>query len=120
MSTNYSYLLHFSVIHLRQLSILANNRLLRKGTMRILKREVEGGITIADWHGGFIGISRSRQGWRKASAWFERCPCCEGAFDLTVEFLGLELMAYNDGGSCELEAYVEDFQHDMTSIQPIG
>ena len=88
--------------------------------MRILKREVEGGFTIADWHGGFIGISKSGQGWRKVSAWFERCPCCEGAFDLTVEFLGFELMAYNDGGPCELEAYVEDFQQEMTGIQPVG
>jgi hypothetical protein len=119
MNTSYSYLLDFSVIYLRLLGVFAAERLQRKGMMRILKREVEGGITIADWHGGFVGISKSGHGLRQAGAWLERCPCCQGAFDLTVEFLGFEFMAYNDGGTCELEGYVEDYQQDMTTIQPI-
>jgi hypothetical protein len=120
MSTNYSYFLNFSVIHLQLLGILAVHRLQRKGTMRLLKREAEGGFTIADWHGGFIGFSKSNQSWRHVNAWYDSCPCCKGAFDLTIEILGLEFMAYNDGGPCELEAYVEDYQQEMTGAHPVA
>ena len=87
--------------------------------MRILKREVEGGVTLADWHGGFIGISKSGNSWRHVGAWYESCPCCKGAFDLTIELFGFEIMAYNDGGPCELEAYMGDYQQDLTPAQPM-
>jgi hypothetical protein len=29
-------------------------------------------------------------------------------------------MAYNDGGPCELEAYVEDYQQEMTGAHPVA
>lgn len=84
--------------------------------MRILKREAEGGITIIDWHGGFLGVSKNGHNWRHFRAWFDNCPCCKGAFDLGIEAFGFELMAYNDGGPCELEEYYEDIQHELTGI----
>jgi hypothetical protein len=94
--------------------------------MRILKREVEGGVTLADWHGGFIGISKSKKSWRHVDAYYENCPCCKGAFDLTIELFGFEIMAYNDGGPCLLEALFEDYaladhvlaDHASKNIEP--
>ena len=118
MSTNYSYLLNFSVIHLQLLGILAVHRLQRKAIMRFLKREDEGGITLADWHGGFIGINKSANGLRHVDAWYESCPCCKGAFDLSIEVLGIEFMVYNDGGPCELQAFYEDFERNAIPKQP--
>ena len=118
MSANYSYLLNFSVIHLQLLGKLAVQRLQRKAIMRFLKREDEGGVTLADWHGGFVGINKSGSGWRHLDAWYESCPCCKGAFDLTIELLGFEFMAYNDGGPCELEAFWEDFEQNAIPKQP--
>ena len=88
--------------------------------MRILKKEAEGGLTIADWHGGFIGVNKSGNDWRQISAWYESCPCCKGAFDFTFEMLGFELMAYNDGGLCELEVYMEEPEEEVTdTIRPV-
>jgi hypothetical protein len=88
--------------------------------MRLLKREDEGGLTIADWHGGFIGIVKNGHGLGHFRVWNERCPCCKGAFDVGIEALGFEFIAYNDGDSCELEAYIEDYQQDLAGIQAVG
>ena len=86
--------------------------------MRILKREVEGGVTLADWHGGFIGLSRSGNGLRHIDAWYESCPCCKRAFDFSIELLGFQLMIYNEGGPCELQAFLEDFQENAIPKRP--
>jgi hypothetical protein len=88
--------------------------------MRLLKKEAEGGITIADWHGGFIGIVKNGNRLSHFRVWNESCPCCKGAFDMGIELLGFEFIAYNDGDSCEFEAYIEDFQQDMAGIQAVG
>jgi hypothetical protein len=88
--------------------------------MRFLKKEAEGGLTIADWHSGFIGVVKNGHSLRHVDAWYESCPCCKGAYDIGLEILGFEIIAYNDADSCELEATVEDFQQDLVGFQPVG
>jgi hypothetical protein len=90
----------------------------RKAIMRLFRREVEGGFTLIDWHGGFVGINKTGKNWRHVDAWYESCPCCKGAFDLAIELFGYELAAYNDGGPCELEAFFEDFEKNAIPKQP--
>jgi hypothetical protein len=75
--------------------------------MRFLRREAEGGLTIAEWYGGFAGVCLNGHSRKKLEVSIERCPCCRGAFDIRIEIFGLELMAYNDGGPCEWETVLE-------------
>ena len=118
MNTDYSYLLDLSIIHLPLLGMLTAHRLQRKATMRFLKKKAEGGVTLMDWNGGFIGISRSGRGWLQFRASYENCSCCKKAFDLSLEVLGFQLMVYNDGGPCEQKAFLLDFQENAIPRKP--
>ena len=119
MNFNIFTFLNLSGLYIQALRMYTVNRVPRKGQMRILKKEAEGGLTIADWHGGFVGSSKNGSD-KHFHAWFERCPCCRGAFDFGVEVFGYELVAYNDGDSCELEATIEDLQQDMATFPTIS
>lgn len=73
--------------------------------MRLFKREEEGGITVADWDDGFVGLSQNQGKKRTFNFGFERWHCCPGAFELNIELLGLMFVIYNEGGPCQLETY---------------
>jgi len=89
-----------------------------------MRRDAEGGFTLADWGEGFVGISKSLSGFRPFRYSFERWSCCQGAFELTLEIMGLMIFAYNEGGPCEQELHgqIDDqplFDIDLASPVPV-
>jgi hypothetical protein len=80
--------------------------------MRLLSRETEGGLTVVDWDDGFIGLSRKESN-RKAFAFhLERWPCCPGSLELSIELFGMVFVAYNEGGPCQLESLMDEWEDE--------
>ncbi len=75
--------------------------------MRLLSKEDEGGFTLVDWDDGFIGLNRKKSDRKRFSFHFERWPCCPGSLEISLEFFGLVLVAYNEGGPCQLESFLD-------------
>jgi hypothetical protein len=86
--------------------------------MRLFRREEEGGFTVADWDDGFVGLSRNEARKSLLDFHFERWQCCPGAFELKIELFGLMFVVYNEGGPCQLEAYLADEEEDFFELAP--
>ena len=84
--------------------------------MRLFSMEAEDSLTIVDWQDGFLGLSR-KQGDRKPFGFqLERWRCCPGSFECSIELFGWMLVAYNEGGPCHLEEFIEIAQEPVAEI----
>jgi hypothetical protein len=86
--------------------------------MRLFRREAEGGFTIADWDDGFIGLNRNEARTGVFGFQFERWNCCPGAYELNIKLFGLMFVVYNEGGPCQLEAFLDDVDEPVLELTP--
>lgn len=84
--------------------------------MRLLSKDDEGGITLIDWDDGFVGLNRRRSDRKPFAFHFERWSCCPGSLEISLELLGVVLVAYNEGGPCQLENFLDAWE-DEPSIE---
>ena len=85
--------------------------------MLLLRRDGEGGFTLAEWENGFVGLYENKPNPRVFHFNFTRWPCCSGGFELTLELLGFTLFAFNEGDYCEMEMLVEDVEPSFIDIE---
>jgi hypothetical protein len=79
--------------------------------MRLFSMEAENSLTIVDWEDGFIGLSRKHGARKPFGFQLERWRCCPGSFECSIELFGWMLVAYNEGGPCHLEEFIEIVEH---------